>query len=55
MLDVHFAAGGRVSIGLTAVVIFTQYTWSSDFIKAPDEMIQVILKIINNRALFFIK
>ena len=45
MLDVHFAAGGRVSIGLTAVVIFTQYSWSSDFVKAPNDMIKVLRDI----------
>ena len=54
MLDIHFAAGGRVSFGLTAVVIFTQYVWSTDFIKGPADMVQVQIFFIKRNTTYTI-
>ena len=37
----HFGAGNRISFGLTAVVVVSQYVWASEFINPTVHMGQV--------------
>ena len=45
-LDVHFGAGNRVSFGLTAVVLMTQWIWPNDFLWGSADFADVSLALV---------
>ena len=49
-LDTAFDAGGKVSIGLTATTIVSQWTWSATLLQSSTVASKVIFHRIANKA-----